>query len=236
MALPPCGSVAWLINRPDRRRMRAVRLRHGRREVMLSLMRISSAGSVTFAVPRNCTPQPAHRRAMNSIFPSGRVSRITVAAFSAVPSRDIRPALANEFAASRLKTRLTTRRLFAFGYCSANSNESDEPQMSAPAPSTVRGRSGRSRSNMARSRARRCTYARNLDQKRWECFPSRASDVSYGWEKPPQGAPAKRSRISPPGSSEIGYSLRVRRALGAGSRSALPLRFSVIFEYGGLIP
>jgi hypothetical protein len=38
------------------------------------------------------------------------------------------------------------------------------------------------------------------------------------------------------GSSEIGYSLRVRGLLGAGSRSALPLRFSVIFEYGGLIP
>jgi len=36
--------------------------------------------------------------------------------------------------------------------------------------------------------------------------------------------------------SEFGYSLRVRRVLGAGSRSALPLRFSVIFEYGGLIP
>jgi hypothetical protein len=30
--------------------------------------------------------------------------------------------------------------------------------------------------------------------------------------------------------------LLVRRVLGAGSRSALPLRFSVIFEYGGLIP
>ena len=27
-----------------------------------------------------------------------------------------------------------------------------------------------------------------------------------------------------------------RRVLGAGSRSALPLQFSVIFEYGGLIP
>jgi len=38
-----------------------------------------------------------------------------------------------------------------------------------------------------------------------------------------------------PGSSEIGYSLLVRRVLGAGSRSALPLRFPVIFEYGGLI-
>jgi hypothetical protein len=38
------------------------------------------------------------------------------------------------------------------------------------------------------------------------------------------------------GSSEIGYSLRVRRLLGARSRFALPLRFSVIFEYGGLIP
>ena len=37
-------------------------------------------------------------------------------------------------------------------------------------------------------------------------------------------------------SSEIGYSLRVRGWLGAGSRSALPLRFSVIVEYGGLIP
>jgi hypothetical protein len=38
------------------------------------------------------------------------------------------------------------------------------------------------------------------------------------------------------GTSEIGYSLGVRRVLGAGSRSALPLRFSVVFEYGGLIP
>jgi len=38
------------------------------------------------------------------------------------------------------------------------------------------------------------------------------------------------------GSSEIGYSPRVRGWLGAGSRSALPLRFSVIVVYGGLIP
>jgi hypothetical protein len=38
------------------------------------------------------------------------------------------------------------------------------------------------------------------------------------------------------GSSEIGYSPRVRGLRGAGSRSVLPLRFSVIFEYGGLIP
>ena len=38
------------------------------------------------------------------------------------------------------------------------------------------------------------------------------------------------------GSSEIGYSPRVRGLRGAGSRSALPLRFSLIFEYGGLIP
>ena len=38
------------------------------------------------------------------------------------------------------------------------------------------------------------------------------------------------------GSSKIGYSPRVRGLRGAGSRSALPLRFSVIFEYGGLIP
>ena len=38
------------------------------------------------------------------------------------------------------------------------------------------------------------------------------------------------------GTSEIGYSLGVRRVLGAGSRSALPLRFSVVFEHGGLIP
>jgi hypothetical protein len=47
--------------------------------------------------------------------------------------------------------------------------------------------------------------------------------------------PANRGS-HPPGSSEIGYSLGVRRVLGAGSRAALPLRFSVIFEYGGLIP
>jgi hypothetical protein len=42
--------------------------------------------------------------------------------------------------------------------------------------------------------------------------------------------------LTHPDPSEIGYSLLVRRVLGAGSRSALPLRFSVIFEYGGLIP
>jgi hypothetical protein len=35
------------------------------------------------------------------------------------------------------------------------------------------------------------------------------------------------------GSSEVGYSFRVRDLLGAGSRAAP--RFSVIFEYGGLI-
>jgi hypothetical protein len=35
------------------------------------------------------------------------------------------------------------------------------------------------------------------------------------------------------GSSEIGYSLRVRRVRGAGSRSALPLRFSVISSTEG---
>ena len=45
-----------------------------------------------------------------------------------------------------------------------------------------------------------------------------------------------RAGVAYLGSSEIGYSLRVRRVLGAGSRSALPLRFSVVFEYGGLIP
>ena len=45
-----------------------------------------------------------------------------------------------------------------------------------------------------------------------------------------------RTGVAHLGSSEIGYSLRVRRVLGAGSRSALPLRFSVVFEYGGLIP
>ena len=45
-----------------------------------------------------------------------------------------------------------------------------------------------------------------------------------------------RAGVAYLGSSEIGYSLRVRRVLGAGSRSALPLRFSVIFEYGVLIP
>ena len=45
-----------------------------------------------------------------------------------------------------------------------------------------------------------------------------------------------RAGVAYLGSSEIGYSLRVRGLRGAGSRSALPLRFSVIFEYGGLIP
>src|SRR6185503_1289955 len=34
------------------------------------------------------------------------------------------------------------------------------------------------------------------------------------------------------GSSEVGYSLRVRDLLGAGSRPALPLRFSVILRVG----
>jgi hypothetical protein len=65
------------------------------------------------------------------------------------------------------------------------------------------------------------------------------------------GRPTRLSRPTPHGkcphfpgragvayleSSAIGYSLRVRGLLGAGSRSALPLRFSVIVEYGGLIP
>jgi hypothetical protein len=45
-----------------------------------------------------------------------------------------------------------------------------------------------------------------------------------------------RAGVAYLGSSEIGYSLRVRGLLGAGSRAALPLRFSVICEYGGLIP
>jgi hypothetical protein len=64
-----------------------------------------------------------------------------------------------------------------------------------------------------------------------------------------------RAGVAYPGSSEIGYSPGVRGLLGAGSRSArtlalrpdsraspgfsryaVPLRFSVIFEYGGLIP
>src|SRR5215510_5051466 len=36
-----------------------------------------------------------------------------------------------------------------------------------------------------------------------------------------------RAEVAQLGSSEIGYSFRVRRVLGAGSRSALPLRFSV---------
>ena len=54
-----------------------------------------------------------------------------------------------------------------------------------------------------------------------------------------QGSSARapgRAGVAYLGSSEIGYSLLVRRALGAGSRSVLPLRFLVIFEYGGLIP
>ena len=38
------------------------------------------------------------------------------------------------------------------------------------------------------------------------------------------------------GTSEIGYSLGVRRVLGAGSPLRVPLRFSVVFEYGGFIP
>jgi hypothetical protein len=37
-----------------------------------------------------------------------------------------------------------------------------------------------------------------------------------------------------PGIVGIGYSLRVRGVLGAGSRAAVPLRFSVTFEYGGV--
>ena len=45
-----------------------------------------------------------------------------------------------------------------------------------------------------------------------------------------------RAGVAHLGSSEIGYSLLIRGVLGAGSRSALPLRFSVVFEYGGLIP
>jgi hypothetical protein len=46
----------------------------------------------------------------------------------------------------------------------------------------------------------------------------------------------ERAKIAYPESPKIGYSPQVRGLLGAGSRSALPLRFSVIFEYGGLIP
>ena len=51
----------------------------------------------------------------------------------------------------------------------------------------------------------------------------------------PPRAPG-RAGVAYLGSSEIGYSPRVRGLRGAGSRSALPLRFSLIFEYGGLIP
>ena len=58
---------------------------------------------------------------------------------------------------------------------------------------------------------------------------------------PPPGrfklqADTGRAGVAHPGSSEIGYSFQVRGVLGAGSRSALPRRFSVVFEYGGLIP
>ena len=52
----------------------------------------------------------------------------------------------------------------------------------------------------------------------------------------PATPPVSRAGIADLGSSEIGYSLLIRGVLGAGSRSALPLRFSVVFEYGGLIP
>src|SRR5215467_12465890 len=48
-------------------------------------------------------------------------------------------------------------------------------------------------------------------------------------------SPRKLGGGSLPGSPEIGDSHRVQVLLGVGSRSAVPLRFSVIFEYGGLI-
>src|SRR5215831_14328913 len=47
-------------------------------------------------------------------------------------------------------------------------------------------------------------------------------------------SPRKLGGGSLPGSPEIGDFHRVQVLLGAGSRSAVPLRFSVI-EYGGLI-
>ena len=47
---------------------------------------------------------------------------------------------------------------------------------------------------------------------------------------------AGRAEVAYLGSSEIGYSLRVRGLLGAGSRSLLPRRFLVIFAFGRLIP
>jgi hypothetical protein len=62
--------------------------------------------------------------------------------------------------------------------------------------------------------------------------PAPSSALFHGSSAPCTGAGGNRM----PGISGIGYSLRVRGLLGAGSRSALPLRFSVIFEYGGLIP
>jgi hypothetical protein len=61
------------------------------------------------------------------------------------------------------------------------------------------------------------------------CYPSLATRVLARGLETRMGVAHLRSL-------KIGYSLRVRRELGAGSRSALPLRFSVIFKYGGLIP
>jgi hypothetical protein len=80
------------------------------------------------------------------------------------------------------------------------------------------------------------TRTNSMRRTLWTSKWFRASDVSSGWEKPPQGAPAKRPRISP--TRILGNRLLSSGSTcaGAGSRSALPLRFSVIFEYGGLIP
>ena len=56
------------------------------------------------------------------------------------------------------------------------------------------------------------------------------------WDTTGPSAPSPgRAGVAHLGSSEIGYSFRVG-VCWAPDRAALPLQFSVIFEYGGLIP
>jgi hypothetical protein len=65
---------------------------------------------------------------------------------------------------------------------------------------------------------------------RWIANDKRPVCKAFREEDGFRGSSAPRTESPYLESSEIGYSLRVRGLLGVGSRSALPLRFLVIFD------
>src|SRR5690349_4801346 len=96
----------------------------------------SHTGSVREAPARNVVDAPEAGRAMNSMPPSGRTSRMRCADPGSTVSRHMIPAFANTFVFRSDATRTTICPFPAAGVL-VYVNESAEPQMSAPAACTV---------------------------------------------------------------------------------------------------